>query len=408
MEGYLFDLGLSYYVFDPGTVNFTALQNFKLIIWNDLGKGTNGLSNKAVDVFQQVYNAQIPLYFIGERLASSTANLTEPYRSEWTQLIHLQPATTQGGSGTISIATDIRHQVINGRFGYVLDFAYPAEVDVTTVVGADAYRLASSGSSDVLVANQDSGTGERTVSQDFLVIDGTGDADSISERQRVFQNAVWWLLRKPVCNLTDLVITESASSNPAQTGQQLDYTLTVQRSGECDGTGVVVTDVLPPGVQFVSADTPQGTWAEADGVVTFHLGALQDVFLQLTVSVIPSQPGSITNIVRIRGNESDQNLNNNSASLAVQVQGAAVTVQSADSGASPEAKLSLLRTADGLVLIQVRSAAAADWILESSIDLVRWTPRTQFTTGTAVTQFTDRPEGRQTFYRLRAVELQTR
>ena len=138
IEQSLFDLGLTYYVFDQENVTFQVLQSFKLIIWDDLGQSANGLRNKDVDLFQQAYNAQIPIYFIGERLASSTANLTDPYRSEWTQLVHLQPATTQGGSGTVTIRTDVTHRVINGRFGYIVDFAYPAEVDATTMAGTDA------------------------------------------------------------------------------------------------------------------------------------------------------------------------------------------------------------------------------------------------------------------------------
>src|SRR5207245_2722601 len=38
MEQSLFDLGLTYYVFDQDNVTFQVLHNFKLIIWDDLGK----------------------------------------------------------------------------------------------------------------------------------------------------------------------------------------------------------------------------------------------------------------------------------------------------------------------------------------------------------------------------------
>jgi hypothetical protein len=164
---------------------------------------------------------------------------------------------------------------------------------------------------------------------------------------------------------------------------------------------VTVTDVLPPGVNFVSADTPQGTWTEDAGVVTFHLGALEDVFLQLTVTVTPTQPGSITNTVRLRGNESEQSINNNIASVTVQVQGTAITTQSQTGSGASQAALALFRTQDGLVLIEVQGSVGARFTLESSEDLVTWSVRTEFTTTAPVTRFTERAEGSATFYRVK-------
>jgi uncharacterized repeat protein (TIGR01451 family) len=302
----------------------------------------------------------------------------------------------------ITIQSGVDHRVINGRFGFVLDFLYPAEIDVSSVVGTEPQLLARSGNSDVLVALEDPNTGVRTVSQDFLAVDGSNDSDSLSERKRLFQNAVWWLLRYPICDLTDLVIGETASINPAQTGQPLTYTLTLQRSGECEATGVIVTDVLPPGVKFVSANTPQGTWTEGNGVVTFHLGAMQEVFIQLTVTVTPTQPGSITNVVRIRGNESEQSISNNSASLALQVQGNPVTANAQSVGAAPRAIFFALRSADDLMSLQVQADLGTEWILESSNDLVHWTAHTRFTVTAPVIEVTSPLQGQATFYRLRA------
>src|SRR5262249_24391880 len=176
MEAYLFELGLTYYVFDQVSVTFEAIKNFKLIIWDDLGQLAGGLRNKDVDVFQQAYDAQIPIYFIGERLASSTSNLTEPAQSQWTKLIHLQPSTTTGGNGTVTIITDSNHRVINGRFGFVADFAYPARVDQTSQTGSSQYLLGQSGNADVLIANEDTSTAERSVSQNVLMVNGSSDA----------------------------------------------------------------------------------------------------------------------------------------------------------------------------------------------------------------------------------------
>jgi uncharacterized repeat protein (TIGR01451 family) len=175
--------------------------------------------------------------------------------------------------------------------------------------------LGESGTADLLLAYESPATGVRTVTQNFLVVTGSDENESVLERQRLFQNAVWWLLRRPLCGLTDLLVSQTALPSSPKVGAEVTYTLTVQRTGECEGTGVVVTDVLPAGVKFVSAETPQGTWSEANGVVSFHLGLVQEVFLPLKVTVIPMQPGQLINLVQIRGKEREQNLANNSSTL---------------------------------------------------------------------------------------------
>jgi uncharacterized repeat protein (TIGR01451 family) len=318
MQNYLFELGLTYYVFDQETVTFEALKDFKLVIWDDLGKAVGGLRDQDVDIFQSVYSAQIPLYFIGERLANSTTNLTAAFAAKWTSLLHLQSARNQGGDGTVTIDSGINHPVTDGRFGAVLSFPYPPEVDETTQTGSDQVLLASSASADVLVAYQDPATGVRTVSQNVLVVDKSSAPDSIDERHRLFLNAVWWLLRKPLCGLTDIAISESAPTNVVG-GTPFTLSLAAQRSGECEPTGVVVTDTLPSGLTLVAADTPQGTWSQNGATVTFHLGLMQEVLVPLTITVVPNQVGSVTNIVSIRCNEREQNLQNNSASLAIEI-----------------------------------------------------------------------------------------
>jgi hypothetical protein len=129
---------------------------------------------------------------------------------------------------------------------------------------------------------------------------------------------------------------------------------------------------------------------------------LQEVFSQLTVTIIPTQPGPLVNVVRIRGNESEQNINNNTASLTVQVQGPPVTMNSPTDVRAPQATFSILRSGEGLILIQVRSDIGATWIVETSDNLVHWTPRAQFTASAPATEFNYQLDGPVTFYRLRS------
>ena len=59
----------------------------------------------------------------------------------------------------------------------------------------------------------------------------------------------------------DLSLTKSDSPDPVTAGGALTYTIKVANAGPDAATGVVVTDNLPKGVSFVSANSTQGSCA---------------------------------------------------------------------------------------------------------------------------------------------------
>src|SRR5207247_7532640 len=77
MQEYLFELGLTWRVFDQEGLTFQVLTNFSLIIWDDLGATIGGLTDKEVNIFQRIYDENIPLYFLCERLVASALYLTQ-------------------------------------------------------------------------------------------------------------------------------------------------------------------------------------------------------------------------------------------------------------------------------------------------------------------------------------------
>jgi uncharacterized repeat protein (TIGR01451 family) len=200
----------------------------------------------------------------------------------------------------------------------VEDFDYPA-LRLATAAEASYIVLARSGTSDVVLAYEETPTGARRVVQNLLVSSYAENPASLAERRRLFLNSAWWLMDKPFCGLTDLSVQQSASPSSAVIGRPITYLLTVQRAGECPATGVIVTDVLPAGAILQSVETPRGSWNETNGLVTFNLGAIDEMFLQLRVTVVPTVPGLLTNLVKIRGNERDPSLGNNRSSLEVGV-----------------------------------------------------------------------------------------
>jgi uncharacterized repeat protein (TIGR01451 family) len=368
------------------------------------------LTDLEVNIFQRLYDADLPLYFIGERLAASTANLTQPYRSQWTTLTHLNPTTTRGGDGTVAIQFDTAHPIINGRFGLVENFAYPPILDATTTTGAGEVLCGKSGAFDVLSAFEDPGTGVRTVTQNFLAANQV-DEISLAERKILFENVVWWLLRKPICGLTDMSVAMTDAPDPLAVNQQLVYSLRVGQSGECDGTGVSVTDTLPPGVTFVTATTSRGTWTLTNGVVKFNLGSFsQGAIADLTITVIPTVAGSITNTARVRSNERDVRPDNNAATTITTVTSqVAPAPQPAQSGTDTEAAaqphLSVVRDANGAVQIRLSGAVGRHYLIETSTNLTDWTEWTDFE-NTAPTMQIAEPltlDGEKKFYRARLV-----
>ena len=76
-----------------------------------------------------------------------------------------------------------------------------------------------------------------------------------------------------VADSADLSITKTDSADPVIAGEDLTYTLVVTNDGPSDATNVVVTDDVPAGTSFVSAD---GGGLEAAGTVTWNLGTLAD------------------------------------------------------------------------------------------------------------------------------------
>jgi uncharacterized repeat protein (TIGR01451 family) len=112
----------------------------------------------------------------------------------------------------------------------------------------------------------------------------------------------------------DLSITKSDSKDPAATGRNLTYTLTVRHNGPADAraTGVLVTDDLPEIVDFVSATPSQGTCREAEGIVTCNLGTMASgQIATIDIVVRPTSTGLATNTATVDASPADPNPANN-------------------------------------------------------------------------------------------------
>jgi uncharacterized repeat protein (TIGR01451 family)/fimbrial isopeptide formation D2 family protein len=118
---------------------------------------------------------------------------------------------------------------------------------------------------------------------------------------------------------SDLSITKSAPATvPA--GGDITWTLAVTNHGPDDATGVTISDPLPAGVQFVSADAP---CTQASGTVTCPVGALAvDATATLTIhgtAPIALADKTLVNTATVMGDQGDGDPTDNTATATTLV-----------------------------------------------------------------------------------------
>jgi len=118
----------------------------------------------------------------------------------------------------------------------------------------------------------------------------------------------------------DLAVAKNGSPNPVAVGSNLTYSVSITNKGPSGATGVVLTDTLPAGVTYVSANSSQGGCSQLSGVVTCNLGSLSSgAVASASIVVSPITTGPITNTASVTANETDPNSANDSASAIVVV-----------------------------------------------------------------------------------------
>ncbi len=117
---------------------------------------------------------------------------------------------------------------------------------------------------------------------------------------------------------TDVSVVKTAPAT-ALLNNGFSYSLAVKNNGTLTATGVQLTDLLPAGVTFSSA-TPAGNCSQASGTVTCNFASVASgATVNVTINVIPTALGSITNTAAVTETEADYDLTNNISSATTTV-----------------------------------------------------------------------------------------
>lgn len=117
---------------------------------------------------------------------------------------------------------------------------------------------------------------------------------------------------KRVNPAADLGVSQVDTPDPVRAGYPLTYTLTVHNSGPSSSGYVLLTDSLPAGVDFVSAE-PVAYCLQASLVVCTLPGLPSGEDSQVQVVVLTTQEGLLTNTVTVASSTYDRNLTNNTS-----------------------------------------------------------------------------------------------
>src|SRR5207248_11730833 len=117
-----------------------------------------------------------------------------------------------------------------------------------------------------------------------------------------------------VTSSSDLAVGVTASAALQTPGQSLTYALVVTNMGPSIVTGVTLTDTLPPGVTFVTANSSRGSCTFSNGKVTCPMGVLTNGTGETaTIAIIAPNEGVLTNTATVTAVEPDLNSADNTA-----------------------------------------------------------------------------------------------
>lgn len=122
--------------------------------------------------------------------------------------------------------------------------------------------------------------------------------------------------------LPDIVVKKTADTNNVTEGDLVEFTITVESLGEDDVTNLVLTDVLPSGLELVSSSVSKGSFTSPNWTVgTMAQGELESLTLvtRARLNNIYLTSDTYTNTVSNSQDQTDYNITSDDPSETVTV-----------------------------------------------------------------------------------------
>lgn len=122
--------------------------------------------------------------------------------------------------------------------------------------------------------------------------------------------------------IADLSVIKLINNSNSNYNDLIKWTIIVSNNGPNMATGVIVNDLLPKSVEYISSYLSKGFYNPVNGIWDVgNLNAGEKLQLNIVSKIVKT--GDITNVVNVKGNEKDSNLTNNHFKKSVHVKPAA-------------------------------------------------------------------------------------
>ncbi|WP_429725827.1 gliding motility-associated C-terminal domain-containing protein [Aquimarina litoralis] len=210
--------------------------------------------------------------------------------------------------------------------GLIVNDQLPAGVTYVNDVSSQGTYAPASGDWTIGVLNNgdtatldiqvevDSGTSGDTINNVITVASDQNDPDtSNNDLEEIIT----------VTNIADLVITKTVDNSTPNEGDTINYTIIVTNNGTEQATQLVINDLLPAGITYVS-DTPTiGTYDDTTGdwlIGTLNAGVTAILNIEVTVDTGTSGT-TINNVITFSMDQTDPDTSNNDLEEEINVVG---------------------------------------------------------------------------------------
>ena len=122
--------------------------------------------------------------------------------------------------------------------------------------------------------------------------------------------------------IADLSVIKLINNSNPNYNDLIKWTIIVSNNGPNMATGIIVNDLLPKSVEYISSYLSKGFYNPVNGIWDVgNLNAGEKLQLNIVSKIVKT--GDITNVVNVKGNEKDSNLTNNHFEKSVHVKPAA-------------------------------------------------------------------------------------